>query len=382
MTYRSETEKRMLESLTRIPRHYELSLSREMDRLLQKLTPIREVEAVNRKIREAIATNTRATAAIDEINRRALESVAKRISRSHFEVSKQLAEEMRTVTERALHPGITTQIAALAHSMRSPDDLETSRFLNEVVESLNLIIVSLSEHTRENIRTSLAAFQFNAAWAALDTIQTLGSQQVDSSFSSFLAEVLNETQMLNESDPQQISPGLLARGMRSQISNEQLTVWLIVVSLLIALYSAIQTGRPVKVNSDQLVQIINRKSAEIRLHSEAENRYRVERASVLKARPRKKSERLGILVPHEKVRLMYRHHKWAFIEYFDRATDSVGYGWTYKKYLRPLANVQALRYLGNAPTDSLNSLTKEEQLAIDQHWDHTNKRRVELINKK
>ena len=219
--------------------------------------------------------------------------------------------------------------------------------------------------------------------AAMEDLSRLAYESLANSpqFLQFLMDTLQETRSLDDEEKESSSPLAKAHSKRSQTSNEQIRVWLILVSLLIAFFSAIQSGRPVEIDADQLTQIVRDKSsATAQIPAPT---YLVQRPSVLKARPKSRAEAVHGLASKDTVRLLQRQHKWVFVESLDQATNSPVYGWTLKKYLRrlPAGQSTSSKELPNPGPKPANSLTREEKLAITDNWAGTNARRVELINK-
>jgi hypothetical protein len=61
--------------------------------------------------------------------------------------------------------------------------------------------------------------------------------------------------------------------------------------------------------------------------------YIVQRPVNVRIKPSNKSNKLDILYPNNKVRLIKSRHKWIFVEYFDFIEGIPKTGWVYKKYL-------------------------------------------------
>ena len=91
------------------------------------------------------------------------------------------------------------------------------------------------------------------------------------------------------------------------------------------------------------------------------------------------------LLPKQKSRLVQRRHKWIYVEYFDEIEGIPKYGWANKKYLKKIEEGIELKLATpNKPVQNQppESLTTQERIAITDHWNQTNTRRVDLIHKK
>jgi hypothetical protein len=109
--------------------------------------------------------------------------------------------------------------------------------------------------------------------------------------------------------------------------------------------------------------------------------YRVVRHVGVTAKPKLRTNQLGILAPSQTVRLMDRNHKWIGVEYFDQIHGVSRYGWAPKKYFQqlPATATQPARV---APTETIGTLSDQDQKAITEDWEETNRRRINLIYKK
>jgi hypothetical protein len=392
MKYRDEQEKQMIEALARIPRDtrtdaFEQLNQRALELIVKATTSTDAFEQVNRRASEAVVKSIRSTDTFEQLNRRALEAVVKATRSTDLDLAKQLSQEMRALTESVISPNISRQIAALAHSITLPHEFQTSLMVAEVVKSINQLQINIPKDMLANIRTTLAGFNYGAVWAALETIRGLASEDVNSDFSKFVSDTLKEAQDLDKSQVMEFASAFVFHRKSSGLANEQLTVWLTILSLLIALYSAIQIGQPVKLDADQFAQFLSTVQQERNAwQPEKKTNYLVERACELKLKRTNHSVTIGKLFPRQRVRLLQMSHKWIYVEYFDGTEGLARHGWTYKKYLRRLVvgkrHSDLFKQELPVPSELSQSLAEEERLAITDNWEQTNTRRVQLINRK
>ena len=64
--------------------------------------------------------------------------------------------------------------------------------------------------------------------------------------------------------------------------------------------------------------------------------YEIQRETVLKASPSFKAETINTLIPKSQAKILFRNHKWVYVECFNYLEGVSQYGWINKKYLRKI----------------------------------------------
>ncbi len=245
----------------------------------------------------------------------------------------------------------------------------------------------------------LGAMMGSAALAALDFSKFREESShiatFRTSYSGRLASVLRE--VLNETDitDQTVKPleALIHTKIDSLPQNRvsaegMFTMFMTLLAVVISYETNRQdfpTGKPLSPgHARQLGYIVGgvlENTSRLIPQTDVNTYYRVVRHVGVTAKPKPRTNQLGILAPSQTVRLIDRSHKWIEVEYFDQIHGVSRYGWAPKKYFQQLS-ATAAQPARIALPQSIGSLSYQDRKAITDDWEETNKRRIDLIFKK
>ena len=262
-------------------------------------------------------------------------------------------------------------------------------------ETLALTAEGVAQASKINFK-SLGAMTGSAALAALDfsefaqdrghieTFQTSYSGRL----AATLRDVLNESEITGKSvQPlETLIQTKIASLPQNRVSAEGMFTLFIT---LLAVITSYERDRCFFSSSDRSLAAAHSKQLSHIMRGVLENTsrmipqtddntyYRVIRPVGVSVRPKPQPYQMtGLLVPDQTVRLVERSHRWVSVEYFDQLHGVARQGWAPKKYFEQMSAAAA------QPAKAPVSLVSDERIVIDERWEETNKRRIDLIFKK
>lgn len=292
-----------------------------------------------------------------------------------------------SITNRAVHLHFASSRAAIESSL--------------VKHTLELAAQAIAEANRVNI-SKLGALSGSSALAALDFSRFNNDLEqiraINNSYSGKMAAALRELLNSPEISDKTLRPiqDLVDSKIKSlpqdRISAEGLLTLILTLIGVLLTYGGVhqldpsrsldsRTASP-RAKSTQVTQIAElvqqlvTQTSRLIPDYDQNSYYLVKREAELRLKPRAKSLPFGSLFPNQKVRIIKRHHKWIYAEYFDEIEGAPRYGWAHKKYFKYIHSTvhQVMR--------QSEELDKAVRLEITDEWEATNAKRVHLIQKK
>jgi len=311
----------------------------------------RPSNALDRVAQEAIKRHLESRSALDTYAHRAALTALRESETLHHRFLQQQLEPLRALQARLaeVSQSILDQ-AAVAQKAVAAAMLYTHQ--NALLQSRELIASAAlnsvrqfqdsHQHILAGLRSALE-HDLSPTLAAIQTMRTLGLASISPEFSEYVSGALDE---IEESDSQEISKTVAetlevkSKGLTPQ-QQFRLTIALTVLGILIALYQAIQAGRPIKIDPAQLHELKAHPEVTINIYyifSQINDsvEYEIERKVPLKLKPTNNSMTMVTLEVNDRVKLIRMSHQWVYVEYHDEEEDLPIYGWVNKKYLKRL----------------------------------------------
>ncbi|HEU4713345.1 MAG TPA: hypothetical protein VFS76_17375 [Pyrinomonadaceae bacterium] len=264
-------------------------------------------------------------------------------------------------------------------------------------ETLSLTAGALANANRINF-TTLGAMAGSAALAALDFSKVkYGSghlEAIQTSYSGRLAstlrDILNQSEITDETvKPLEALINIKVSSLpQNRVSAEGMFTMLTTQLAIIGSYEThrhyFQRGSAVQVHHlkplRHIVGGVLENTRRLIPQNDPNTYYRVLRQVDVSVRPKPSGYHVvGVLVPDQTVRLVERGHKWISVEYFDQLQGVARQGWAPKKYFEYVSG-PAAQPAKEAVRQS-SSLSERERREINEDWEETNQRRIDLIYK-
>jgi len=307
----------------------------------------RPSNALDRVAQEAIKRHLESRSALDTYAHRAAlaalresETLHHRFLQQQLEPLSALQARLAEVSQSILDQAAVAQKAVAAAMLYTHQNaLLQSR---ELIASAALNSVRQFQDSHQHIFAGLRSaleHDLSPTLAAIQTMRTLGLASISPEFSEYVSGALDE---IEESDSQEISKTVAetleakSKGLTPQ-QQFKLTIALTVLGILIALYQAIQAGRPIKIDPAQLHDpevTINIYCIFSQINDSIE--YEIERKVPLKLKPTNNSMTMVTLEVNDRVKLIRMSHQWVYVECHDEEEALPIYGWVNKKYLKRL----------------------------------------------
>lgn len=215
----------------------------------------------------------------------------------------------------------------------------------ELEAQLNELAISIGPTKAEVIRDALQMFQHIDS-KLLSSKNASFLRQSDVAYLAFTAQLLlgffgqhpkypKPKRATKPGQPRVIAEKAIPTKRR--LTNEELTVLIGFLTLLIAIWQLVQSSQPTQIAQSQINQLIRAYEhvvMEAKRNPPIDTHYSVVRPVALKVKPIHHSTTVRLLLPSQTLLMIQKKHKWIYVEYLDSNNRVTYYGWVDKKYLR------------------------------------------------